>query len=160
MDQCASDKQPVRVLLQSSVAQLHKSELQLHHLKHMLHLGTHARFGSVLCPLEFVNLILVPVATMSVVLRARCALLNYMALSLISLITPNPGFFPMQQIGKHRRIGNVRRRSHRGVDDLGLTCRNTRHCLSWSGASPDRAAAPGSSSTRARAGWSRPRSCP
>src|SRR5437867_11374359 len=87
IDQRASDKQPVRVLLQSSVAQLHKSELQLHHLKHMLHLGTHARFGSVLRPLEFVNLILVPVATMSVVLRARCALLNYMALSLISLIT-------------------------------------------------------------------------
>ena len=120
IDQRASDKQPVRVLLQAAVAQLHKSELQLHHLKHMLHLGTHARFGSVLRPLEFVNLILVPVATMSVVLRARCALLNYMALSLISLITPNPGFFPMQQIGKHRRIGNVRRRSHRGVDDLVL----------------------------------------
>src|SRR5437879_1462592 len=108
IDQPASDKQPVRVLLQSSVAQLQKSELQLHHLKHMLHLGTHARFGSVLGRLEFVNLILVPVATMSVVLRAWCALLNYMALSLISLSTPNPGFFPMQQIGKHRRIGNVR----------------------------------------------------
>ena len=62
IDQCASDKQPVRVLLQASVAQLHKSELQLHHLKHMLHPGTHARFGSVLRPLEFVNLILVQVA--------------------------------------------------------------------------------------------------
>src|SRR5580700_1139354 len=87
----------------------------------MLHLGTHARLGSVLRPLQFVNLILVPVATISVVLRARGALLNYMALSRISLLPPNQGFFPMQQMGKHRRIGNVRRRSHRSVDDLGLT---------------------------------------
>src|SRR6266851_6934010 len=120
IDQRASDKQPVRILLQSSVAQLHKSELQLHHLKYMLHLRTHTRFGSVLRPLLFVNPMLVPVATMGVVLRTRCTLLNYMALSLIGLITPNPGFFPMQQIGKHRRIGDVRRRSHCAVDDLGL----------------------------------------
>src|SRR6266581_8566988 len=112
IDQRASDKQPVRILLQSSVAQLHKSELQLHHLKYMLHLRTHTRFGSVLRTLLFVNPMLVPVATMGVVLRTRCTLLNYMALSLISLIPPNPGFFPMQQIGKHRRIGDVRRRSH------------------------------------------------
>src|SRR5438132_11413643 len=59
-------------LLQSAVAQLHKSKLQLHHLKHMLHLRTYARFGSILRPLRFVNPILVPVATMGVVLRARC----------------------------------------------------------------------------------------
>src|SRR5207249_9962455 len=91
IDQRASDKQPVRIFLQSSVAQLHKSELQLHHLKHMLHLRTHTRFASVLRPLLFVNPMLVPVATMGVVLCTRCALLNYMALSLIGLITPNPG---------------------------------------------------------------------
>src|SRR6266487_2676642 len=42
IDQRASDKQPMRVLLQSAVAQLHKSELQLHHLKYMLHLRTHS----------------------------------------------------------------------------------------------------------------------
>ena len=59
----------MRVLLQSSVTHLHKSELQLHHLKHMLHLRTHARFGSVLGPLLLVNPVLVPVATMGVVLR-------------------------------------------------------------------------------------------
>src|SRR5207245_7173377 len=99
IDQPASDKQPVRVLLQSSVAQLHKSELQLHHLKHMLHLRTHTRFRSVLRPLLFVNPMLVPVATMGVVLRTRCTLLNYMALSLIGLITPNPSYFPMQTLG-------------------------------------------------------------
>src|SRR5438128_4732432 len=90
----------------------------------MLHLRTHTRFRSVLRPLLFVNPMLVPVATMGVVLRTRCTLLNYMALSLIGLITPNPSFFPMQQIGKHRRIGDVRRRSHCAVDDLGLTI----HC--------------------------------
>jgi len=120
IDQRASDKQPVRVLLQSSVAQLHESELQLHQLKCMLHLRTHARFASVLRPLLFVNPILITITTMGVVLRARCALLNYMALSLIGLITPHPGFFPMQQIGKHRRVGDVRRRSHCRVDDLAL----------------------------------------
>src|SRR5690348_5554125 len=120
IDQRASDKQPVRVLLQSSVAQLHESELQLHQLKCMLHLRTHARFASVLRPLLFVNPILITITTMGVVLRARCALLNYMALSLIGLITPHPGFFPMRQIGKHRRVGDVRRRSHCRVDDLAL----------------------------------------
>src|SRR2546422_10263838 len=93
IDQRASDKQPMRVLLQSAVAQLHESELQLHHLKYMLHLRTHARFASILRPLLFVNPILVPVATMGVVLRARCALLNDMALSLIGL-HPKPGFLP------------------------------------------------------------------
>jgi hypothetical protein len=75
----------MRVVLQSSVTHFHKSELQLHHLKHMLHLRTHARFGSVLGPLLLVNPVLVPVATMGVVLRQGGALLNYRALSLIGL---------------------------------------------------------------------------
>ena len=36
---------------------------------------------------------------MGVVLRARCALLNDMALSLIGLITPNPGSSPCSRSG-------------------------------------------------------------
>lgn len=34
--QCTGDEQPMRVLLQSAVANLHESELQLHHLKDVL----------------------------------------------------------------------------------------------------------------------------
>ena len=47
IDQRASDKQPVRVLLQSSVAQLHKSELQLHHLgaSKLIEMWVHSLWG-------------------------------------------------------------------------------------------------------------------
>ena len=86
----------MRVLLQSSVTHLHKSEFQLHHLKHMLHLRTHARFGSVLGPLLLVNPVLITIATVSVVLRQGGTLLDHFGLSTIGLVTPYPGFFPMQ----------------------------------------------------------------
>src|SRR5207253_10153684 len=43
---------------------LHKSELQLHHRKHVLHLRAHRRLRAVLRPLHFVNPILVAVAPM------------------------------------------------------------------------------------------------
>src|SRR5207245_10144073 len=44
IDQRASDKQPMCVLLESAVAQLKQSKLQLTHMKTMLHLLTHPRF--------------------------------------------------------------------------------------------------------------------
>ena len=50
---------------------------------------------------------------MSVVLRQGGAFLDHFGLSTIGLITPNPGFFPMQQIRQHRRVSNIGRRGHR-----------------------------------------------
>src|SRR5882762_1167039 len=55
VDQSAGDKQPMGVLLQPPVAHLHKSELQLHHLKHVLDLGPHFRLRPVLSPRNFVH---------------------------------------------------------------------------------------------------------
>src|SRR5215468_131061 len=87
----------MRILLQSSVTELHEPELQLHHLEGMLHLRAHARFASVLGPLLLVDPIFVAVATMGVVLGMRRTLLDHLGLSAIGLITPYPGFFPVQQ---------------------------------------------------------------
>src|SRR5438094_8159369 len=64
--------------------------------------------------------ILVAVAPMGAVLGLRRALPDHFALSAISLIAPHPRFFAVQQIGQYHRIGYVRRRRHRRVDDLRL----------------------------------------
>src|SRR5207248_3880539 len=139
-----------------------------HHRKHVLHLRAHPRLAPVLRPLHFVNTILVAVAPMGAVLGLRRALPDHFALSAISLIAPHARFFAVQQIGQYHRIGYVGRRRHRRVDDLrscyppprAPSSRSTIVCPSSSGASPDRAAAPGSWSKWVPAGWSRPRSCP
>src|SRR5438094_7013185 len=65
---------PLDLLLQSAKAQLHKSELQLHHRKHVFHLRAHPRLRPVLRPLHFVNTMLVAVAPMGAVLGLRRAL--------------------------------------------------------------------------------------
>src|SRR5439155_14519646 len=155
------------ILLQSSIAQLHKSELQLHHRKHVLHLRAHRRLAPVLRPLHFVNTILVAVAPMGAVPSLRRALPDHFRLSAISLIAPHARFLAVQQIGQYHRIGYVGRRRHRRVDDLRLAI------YSHVRLHPEvplfallrlvhlrsRAAAPGSWSKWGRAGWSRPRSC-
>src|SRR5215469_10134917 len=74
VDQPTDHKQLMGILLQSAVTQLHKSEFQLHHLKYVLHLRPHTRFGPVLGSLLFVNSVLIAVATVSVVLRQGSAL--------------------------------------------------------------------------------------
>src|SRR6516225_539264 len=50
VDQRAGDEQAVSILLQSSITHLDESELQLHHLKHVLDFGPHLRFPPVLRP--------------------------------------------------------------------------------------------------------------
>src|SRR6516164_3937458 len=69
-------KQLMPILLQSSVTKPHEAEFQLHHLKHVLHLRPHARFGPVLGSLLFVNLALISITTVRMVLRERSALLD------------------------------------------------------------------------------------
>src|SRR5437660_9942639 len=120
MHQRAHLEQLGGILLQSAIAQLHKSELQLHHRKHVFHLRAHRRLRAVLRPLHFVNTILVAVAPMGAVPSLRRALPDHFRLSAIRLIAPHSRFFAVQQIGQHRRIGYVGRRRHRRVDDLRL----------------------------------------
>src|SRR5207244_12613215 len=75
---------------------LHKSKLQLHHRKHVLHLRAHRRLAPVLRPLHFVNTMLVAVAPMGAVLGLRRALPDHFALSAISLIAPHARFLAVR----------------------------------------------------------------
>src|SRR6266481_7278501 len=94
VDQGAGDEQAVPVLLQSPITHLHESELQLHHLKHVLDFGSHLRLGSVLRPRYPVHdLILVATAPLGVIPRAGRALANHLGLSLIGSVAPNPRLF-------------------------------------------------------------------
>src|SRR5271169_4858521 len=80
--QSAGSKQSVGVLLQSSVAHLHKPELQLHHSEHMLDLTTNSRFVPVSGPFDFIHTVFIATAPLGVVAGSR-ALLNDLALALI-----------------------------------------------------------------------------
>ena len=53
--QRTGNEQPVRVLLQPAIAYFHESELQLHHLKHVLHPRPHLRLRPVLRPRHFIH---------------------------------------------------------------------------------------------------------
>src|SRR5215470_209946 len=99
IDQRTGYEQPVRVLLQSAIAYFHESELQLHHLKHLLHFGSHSRFRPVLRPPCVVHdLILVAAAPLREIPRSWRALADHLRLSLISAVAPHPRFFPMQLV--------------------------------------------------------------
>src|SRR5271157_2864247 len=88
--QSAGGKQPVGVLLQSSVAHLHKPELQLHYSEHMLDLTAHSRFVPVPGPLDFIDSVFVATAPLGAVAGARRALLDDLTLALIRPVAPHP----------------------------------------------------------------------
>jgi hypothetical protein len=62
------------------------------------------RFRSVLGSLRFVDPVFLAIATISMILRPGCTLLDDFRLSAIGLIAPHPGLFPMQQIRLQRRV--------------------------------------------------------
>jgi len=80
--QRTGNEQPVRVFLQPAVAHFHESELQLHHLKHVLHPRPHLRFRSVLRPCHFIHdLALVATAPLGEIPRSWRALADQRILS-------------------------------------------------------------------------------
>ena len=53
--QRTGNEQPVRVLLQPAISYFDESELQLHHLKHVLHPRPHLGLRAVLRPRHFIH---------------------------------------------------------------------------------------------------------
>src|ERR1700746_3500791 len=53
--QRTGNEQPVRVLLQPAIADFYEYELQLNHLKHVLHPRPHLRLRPVLRPRHFIH---------------------------------------------------------------------------------------------------------
>jgi len=76
------------------------NKLQLQHSEHVLHLGSYRRLGSVLRPLDFVEVISMPIAAMGAVLRSRRTLVDDIRLPTIRLIAPHPRLLSMQQVGQ------------------------------------------------------------
>jgi hypothetical protein len=60
----------------------------------------------------------VAIAAIGEILRLWCVLPDYRPLAAIGLITPHPGLSTVQQIGQHRAVGDIGRRSDRRVDQL------------------------------------------
>src|ERR1700752_2582880 len=106
--QRTGDEQPVRVLLQPAIAYFHESELQLHHLKHVLHPRPHLRLRPVLRPRHFIHdLALVATAPLGEIPCSWRALAHHLGLALIRSVAPLPRFFTMQQVREHRHIGDI-----------------------------------------------------
>src|ERR1700751_2333587 len=89
--QRTGNEQPVRVLLQSAIAYFHESELQLHHLKHVLRPGPHLGLRPVLRPRHFIHdLAFVATAPLSEIPRSWGALADHAGLPLIRSVAPHP----------------------------------------------------------------------
>src|SRR3974377_673507 len=90
--QGAGGKQAIGVLLQSSVAHFHKSELQLHDPKHVPDPAAHPRLDPVLRPLDFIDMVFIAATPLGAVARSRCMLMDDLLLPLIGAVPPRPGF--------------------------------------------------------------------
>src|SRR6201981_3488314 len=94
--QRTGNEQPVRVLLQPAIAYFHESELQLHHLKHVLHPRPHLRLRPVLRPRHFIHdLALVATAPLGEIPCSWRALAHHLGLALICSVMlrhPTPVF--------------------------------------------------------------------
>src|SRR5208282_6264770 len=99
--QGAGGKESVGILRQSAVAHLHEPELQLQHAEHVLYFGSNRRLGSVLRPLDFVEVVSMPIAAMGAVLRSRRTLVDDIGLPAIRLIAPHSRLLPVQQVGQY-----------------------------------------------------------
>jgi hypothetical protein len=112
------DLEPVQVLRQTTVAGLAEAEDVLDHSKHVLDLGAHPRFVAVLCFLDFVDPAIEAVPFIREILRLRCMLMNKICLTVIALVTPDPRFLAMQQIGQRLAIRHVRCRYQHRMDQF------------------------------------------
>src|SRR5579875_260080 len=143
--------QPLVVLLQAAVAHLGQAEHTLEDAERPLHLGSDSCLGPVLALLGFIYTCFGFHSPRLHVLRSRRGLPN-------RLRRPRPS--------SRRHAADPAACAHRrpkppsskpsarcllwSPPRCAPSSRNTTDCLSWSGASPDRAAGPGSWSTTAR----------
>jgi IS5 family transposase len=77
------------------------------------------RLGAVFRPLDLIDNTAVAVAAIGEIAGLGSMLPDHRPLSAVGLITPYPGLLPVQQFGQHRAVGDIGRRRHHGVDQLG-----------------------------------------
>ena len=128
--QSTGGKHSVGVLHQSSVADLHKPELQFHHSKHVLDLRTYLRLGPVLRPFRCINVVFIPISSPGRVLHSRRVFLNHFTLPAIRLVAPN---LPRPQPGEPVSpaaapaavaLGTRRNSAHTPVQNRGTPARD------------------------------------
>jgi len=77
------------ILLQPAIAHLGESEDALQDAERPLHLGAHSGLGSILAPGLLVRTVLIPGPAAGHVLRLECGPADYIALPLITSISPH-----------------------------------------------------------------------
>ena len=99
----------MRILGQPPVAHLHEAEDALDDAEGMLDPGAYLRLGSVLRPLNLIDRILEPIATVGEVLRLRRMRADDLALPVIGRVAPDARLLAMQQVGQPRvvHVGRV-----------------------------------------------------
>src|SRR6516162_8093295 len=107
------------VFLKPVIAHLGKAEHPLDDPDRMFDPGPHFGLGPIFRPLDLIHDTAVAVAAIDEILGLWSMLPDHRPLAAVGLITPHPGLLPMQQIGQHRAVGDIGRRHHRRVDQLG-----------------------------------------
>src|SRR3954453_14396115 len=107
------------VLLQPAIAHLGKAEDPLDDPDRMLDPGPHFRLGAVFRPLDLIDNTAMPIAAIGEIAGLGRMLADHRALAEIGLITPYSGLLPVQQLGQYRTVGNIGRRRHYRMDQLG-----------------------------------------
>ena len=79
--QCRGDFQTVQILRQSAIAHLLKAEHPLDHPEDVLDLRAYLRLGTILRPLDLIDLAVVAIGSVGEVLRSRSAFAAANALS-------------------------------------------------------------------------------
>jgi hypothetical protein len=80
--------------------------------------GPHCGLGTIFCPLELIDNPAMAIATIGEIPGFGRMLPDHRALAAVGLITPYSGLLPVQQLGKHRAVGDIGRRRRHRVDQL------------------------------------------
>ena len=118
--QGAGHKQPVGVLLETSVADRGEMEHAFDDAEGVLDAAANVGLDTVTSALNLVHHAFVPIPAAGEVAGLRGVLPEDIGLALIGRIAPHPGLLAMEQIRQDRGVMNVGGSGHYGMDDLGL----------------------------------------
>ena len=139
ISQGAGHEQTVGVLGDAAVAHLGEAEDALDHQKRVLDFGAHLRFVSILGPLHRAQRLMAARRGLCEVARVGCNTSDHLGLSDVGTVAPYAPLSSVQQMPQCPAVVHVSRRSHHGVDQLGLgspprcalSCQSTTGCPSW-----------------------------
>src|ERR1700730_608570 len=83
--------------------------------------GPHFGLCAVFRALDLIDNTAVAVAAIGEIAGLGGMLPDHHPLAAIGLIIPHPGLLPMQQLGQYRAVGDIGRRRHHRMDQLGST---------------------------------------